>query len=283
MKSICSTAADYYRTGKKKFANPNNSITTKRKNLFEKIKSSANGNISNEILLSMNIIKPNRDKIEQYVISQGESPAENIQHLIKQAYDLRSKQVDSVAASLGISDGEAIVTIEQDEDFQRKINNYSGGGNIGELFAPIGIAAKYLSHGGGDNFNLSSVTSVVGEKIDKSALIRAAQNKKPGIIGSISGKRKYEQLRSYLNSPENIKEKEAVLKGIITDVSELKNFNPLNESSGVKVLAKDVIDQLKKNEKKKELNKIIPYAIIGVIIIILISVIITKYAGNSSK
>ena len=48
----------------------------------------------------------------------------------------------------------------------------------------------------------------------------------------------------------------------------------------IKILANDVFNSIRDAEKKKEINKILPFAIVGVIVLILVTVLITK---NASK
>lgn len=50
--------------------------------------------------------------------------------------------------------------------------------------------------------------------------------------------------------------------------------------SKVGIFARDVIDAIKKDEKKKEINKMLPYFIGGAILLILITVLISKNAGK---
>jgi len=48
----------------------------------------------------------------------------------------------------------------------------------------------------------------------------------------------------------------------------------------VGIFARDVIDAIKRDEKKKEINKMLPYFIGGAILLILITVLISKNAGK---
>lgn len=51
-------------------------------------------------------------------------------------------------------------------------------------------------------------------------------------------------------------------------------------TGGVRILGVDVIEEIRKAETKKQLNKILPIAIGGVLILILLTVLITKNAGK---
>lgn len=286
MLNLSEKIADSYRNKKASKANPANRITNKRRKLFEHIKERAGGNPESELLYSMQMIKKNRPKIDAYILSRNETPLDSAEDAALQAYQLRCNEIEEAASILGVSEGEAGIFIEDDEAETAAANNYEGESSLGELFAPIGIAAKHLANPDADNFLdaglVTGIANTIGEKIDIGALKRAAQNKPSGIIGFLSGGNKeYDAVRAYLQRPENIAEKNAVIAGTITSASQLKGFGGLPaNSTGVKVLAKDVIDEITRQKKREAINKALPFIIIGIAAIILITVLIVKRAKN---
>lgn len=50
---------------------------------------------------------------------------------------------------------------------------------------------------------------------------------------------------------------------------------------GIKIFANDVLDNIKKQEKQKEIKKMLPMIIIGVVVLILLVVLITKHASKN--
>jgi hypothetical protein len=79
----------------------------------------------------------------------------------------------------------------------------------------------------------------------------------------------------------DLDEKNKILAGVIKDVSELRGFAALQNTeggSGVKLLAKDVIDEIARQKKKEAIKKALPFIIIGIAAIILITVLIMKRA-----
>lgn len=104
-----------------------------------------------------------------------------------------------------------------------------------------------------DNFLgeiFEAVGRVAGKGLSKIADQRAAQGKKPGVFGFLAD----------LTKPKP----ESVLSPAQQD------------GNGIGILAKDVLESIKNAEKKKEINKLLPFVIIGVIVLILTVVLITR-------
>lgn len=285
MNNVSEKVADSYRTNSKPVANPNNKVTRNRRKLFATIKERTGNDPNAELDYSLAIINRERPKIESYVINKNEVPADKLEDLVKQAYALRCVEIDSTANTLGVSENEANIFLEDDEADTEESNNYEAENFIGELFAPIELAVKHLNSGA-DNFIdpsiITGITNVAGQKIDSAQLRRAAQNKPSGIIGMLSGgKGEYELLKSYLQKEENKDEKQKVLSGIITNVSQLRGYGNIGGGKGVNIAASDVINEIAKQKRKEEINKILPYVLIGVVAIILITVYISKNAKSN--
>lgn len=286
MLNLSEKIADSYRNKLPAKANPANKITNRRRKLFEHIKERTAGNADTELQYSMEFIKKNRPKIDAYIMSRNEVPLDSNEDVALQAYQLRCNEIEEAASILGVSEGEAGIFIEDDEAETAEANNYEGESSLGELFAPIGIAAKHLSTPSADSFLdaglVTGIANTIGEKIDVGALKRAAQNKPAGIVGFLSGgSKEYDAIRAYLQRPENIAEKNAVIAGTITSAMQLKGFGGLPaNTTGVKVLAKDVIDEITRQKKREAINKALPFIILGIAAIILITVLIVKRAKN---
>jgi hypothetical protein len=300
MLNLSEKIADSYRKGIPAKANPGNPVTSRRRKLFSTIKERTGGDPEAELDYSLRIIQKERPKIESYILSKNEVPQDNIADLVTQAYQLRCKEINDTQATLGVSEAEAGIFLEDDEAETAQANSPEQDNFIGELFAPIGIAAKHIhvkKHvqrgNGADQFvDASLVTGLLntaGGILDKGALKRAAQNKPSGIVGLLTGgKKEYELLRTYLNDPKNADEKDQVLKGVITDVHELRGYagssstggGLANVGYGVKVAGTDVLKAIEDAKKKEAIKKALPLIIIGVIALIVVTVLIVKHANR---
>lgn len=291
MMNVSEKVADSYRTGNKPNANPANKVTRRRRKLFDTIKERTGGDPNAELDYSLKIIQRERPKIENYIMSKNEVPMDSLEDIVNQAYQLRCKEIDDTARTLGVSEGEANIFIEDDESETEQANNYEAENFIGELFAPIEIAASHLNKPEGfvDPNLISGLIGTAGAKIDSAAMKRAALDKKSGILGFLSGgKGEYEQLRKYLQDPKNKDEKDAVLAGVIKDPSQLRGFGGLQNQNTllggkVGVFANDVIDEIARQKKREMIRKNLPFIILGIVAIILITYLIVKNAGNKSN
>jgi hypothetical protein len=293
MKDVASKVANAYRTNTNPKANPNNRITVRRRRMYDKINKDSGGDENAKFQTCMNILKRNRGRLQSYIISRNETPMDSLEDLTLQAYALRCNEIESTARMMGVTEGEAGIFLEEDESDMETANNPDAKNRVGELFAPIGIAAKHISTKG-DNFVdaglVSGIINTVGSKVDKGTLKRAAENKPSGLLGFLSGgKKQYELLRSYLQDPKNVDEKNAVLKGIITEVTQLKGYGGQIPASGgtqilpggVNIAGIDVLKAIEDQKKKEAIKKMLPMILIGLAVIILIVVLITKNANRN--
>lgn len=290
MINLSEKIADSFRKNRPLRANPGNPVTSRRRKLYSVIKDRTGGDPVAEMDYAMSILNKERAKIENYVISKNEVPMDKIQDLIMQAYQLRINEIDSTANMLGVSDGEAGIFLEDDEAETELANNPEADNFVGELFAPIGLAAKHLqSESDSDNFIdpslIQGVLNTAGGLFDKASLKRAASNKPAGIAGTISGgKKQYELLRKYLQDPANKDEKDMVLNGSIKEVTQLRGYGGAagvsGNAGGVKIMADDVIKQIAAQKKREAINKALPFVIIGLIVIIVVTVLIVKNANR---
>lgn len=288
MVNLSERVADSYRKGSKVSVDHSNPVTHRRRKLYQTIKERTGGDPSRELEYSLSIIAKERPKLEAYVLSKNEVPMDNLEDLVMQVYQLRSNEIDDAANTLDLDDAEAGIFLESDEAETELANNPEAENFVGELFAPVGIAAKHLSEPDSLDPNIiTGITSAIGSKFNKAALKRAAQNKPAGVAGVLtSGKKSYEILRKYLQEPDNKDEKDLVLKGVITDVTQLRGYgagsiNDVQTTGGVKVAANDVLHQIRKNETNKAIKENLPIVIIGLVVIIVITVLIVKNAKRS--
>lgn len=111
-----------------------------------------------------------------------------------------------------------------------------------------------------DNF-LGAIFGAIGNVVegiaDKQVAKRTASGKKPGFWGTVS------KLAGGGNANTAINTTGA-------------------DGGNLKFLAQDVLDAIKKAETKKQVNKYLPMIIIGVIVLILLTILITKGASKKS-
>jgi hypothetical protein len=283
METLAQSIAENYRTGKPIEVNPNNNITASRRKMYSHLNDYTGGDPESMYKYSMNVLSKYRPNIQRYVLSQGEVPNKDFNKMVQQAYDLRCKQIEHYSKASGLPQNEAQILLENEESDKEEIQNPDSNTFLGALAAPIGVAAHYIKHSA-DNFvgenpdNLDpalimGLINTATAKINSSDLKRAAQNKPAGILGTLGtgGTSQYDSLRSFLQKPENAQIKQQILNGLITDVSQIPGFSPAQ--GGVNVLAQDAINQV----KQQEIKKMIPYIIIGLIILTLVIVLLVRH------
>ena len=318
MSKISEVIAESYRGGRQVKPNVTNKLSVARKKMYEKIKNATGEDPDTELDYSLQLIKENTPQIQRYVMSQNELPADNSKGLAVQAYKLRCNQISAVAQALGVADNEAQVFLEQDEAESMDLESSDSDNYLGQLFAPIGIAAtrieqrKYKARGRGDNYTevadsydtqpenlsgdlVSGITQTIGNKVNTSTLIRAAQNKPAGLLGFLStgGTAHYNALRDYFQKNPTIAKQ--VISGAIRDESQLPGWgiNQLGTTptdstnildrlagTGSNIGAPDILDAIRKSETKRQINKMLPFIIAGVVILIVATILITKSASK---
>lgn len=258
--------------------NPNNKVTKNRKGLYNQIMSKANNDSNAAYAIAMSTLEDYIPRLQEFVIEHSEEPAYNLPDLVQQVYQLRMKDVYDAQEILDYNTDEAITHLDQQEADFEKENGYQMDSFLGELFAPIEIVYSHIKGKQVDNFGAeqlaSAIIPAIGQKVNSATLIRAAQGKKPGILGTLStgGKRHYEGLLQYFkNNPEAAQK---VLSGEYTDESQLPGWRvitPKDTSSPLNKIADDVVGN--------QFKKAIPY-IIGFVLLI---GIIVYFASRSKK
>lgn len=289
MQNIAEKVADSYRQNRKPVANPGNRVTANRRKLYQQIKERTGGNSNAELDFALSIVRKRKPEIEQYILSHNEVPMDTIEQLAVQAYNIRCKEIDETMNTLQVSEPEAVIFLEEDEAETKDAFNDEEGNYVGELFAPIGIIAK--QNAGADEFIdsglVSGLINTIGGKLDAAQLKRAAQDKRPGIVGALTGgKAEYEALRKYLQDPANVQIKQAVLNGTIKDVSQLPGFATGDNRGfgspgvGLNIAGRDVIDEIARIKRREMINKALPFIIIGLVLIVFVTIYITKHANR---
>lgn len=259
--------------------NPNNSVTKKRKKLGSSIMKEAEGNSSAAYSLSIRTLENYIPRLQEFVLSHSEEPAQDVNDLIKQVYQLRMNDVTDASDILDFDTEEGKTHLEQQENDFETDYGYVRDEFLGELFAPIEIAYNHLnkqahSDEGFLGANIAGTAiPIIGEKVNKATLIRAAQGKPSGIVGFLStgGKKHYELLVAYFKKyPDYAKQ---VLTGQISDESQLPNWYVTKPTSKNPLIP--ITDDLVRDQFKKA----IPY-IIGLLLLI---GIIVYFAARSKK
>jgi hypothetical protein len=246
----------------------------------------------------MQLIKDGVPQIQRYILSQNETPANNINDLTVQAYKLRCRQISDVAKAMDIPLHEAEVWLEMDESEDITLENSNSDTYLGSLFAPIGVAStrleqrkkkglaydpSYSMSEKPDNLDANLVTGIVntiGAKVSNADLRRAAQNKSAGILGFLGagGTVHYNALRAYFQKNPNVAAQ--VINGTITDESQLPNWQGLPAGANV-INSNDVVNSVAAYQKQQALKQYLPIVLIGIVALVIIIVLITKGASKN--
>ncbi len=281
--------AESFRGGNIPTPNKNNQQTANRRKLYAQIKEQGGNDPDAELDYALSIVRENLPTIQQYVMSRGEVPADSVEDLTLQAYNLRQTEAQNLAQTLDVNVNDALIFLEDDEASNIDANIGTTDNFLGMYSAPVEIAASHLLNripkDQVDNFVdpalVAGLLNTAGEKINSSKLRRAAENKPAGVVGLLSagGTKAYNALRTYLQDAKNKDEKAAVLNGTITDVSQLRlnNTDQVPEVPGqgglfgqIKLTAKQLADEVAKQKKKEYIQKYLPIAIIGLVLLIVI-------------
>lgn len=298
MSNIANALTEMYRTGKHIKPARTNAITRARVKQYEDIKNATGEDGASELDYSRQIIKDNLPIVERYVLSQNETPARKTDDLIKQAYQLRCRQIDNVAKSMDIPTDEAEVWLEMDEAEDMNLETAGADSFLGSLFAPIGVAATRLqqkakkglaydpAYSMPDNLDLGAVlggaTQVIGGALTTSELKRAAANKPAGVVGALStgGTSHYNDLRAYFQKNPTVAQQ--VLSGAITSENQLPNWSGSLIGTGANMLnSNDITGSIADYQRKQQLKKMLPVIIIGVVALIIVTILITKGASKN--
>lgn len=259
--------------------NPNNKITKKRLALGRSIMSIANGKSESAYNAAMDLLGNHIERLQEFVLSHSEEPAPELNKLVVQCYQLRQTDINDASDVLSFDNKEAKIFLDQQEsDFYDEMG-YVRDEFLGELVAAIDIAYAHIKSnpdGFIDAGLLQGVINTIGTKVNASTLKRAAQGKKPGILGLLStgGKKHYAALVAYFNDPKNKDTRAKVVSGQIIDESELPNWNAPPVTSTT-----NPINQIGNDIAHDQIKKYLPYIIGGILLI----VVIVYFAARRKK
>lgn len=229
---------------RKLLPNPDNFQTQNRLRFKRKLNNFCKANNYDEGDVSLDIVKENQGDIEKYVITQGEIPSQDPIELSIQAYLLREAQIRSVMEGAGVDYDEALVLIEEDEAEKMEAGHPDSDNFLGAIFSAIGGVAK--------------------KAVQKAAEKRAAQGKNAGFFGNLNeaiNKQSYDEVKAAVSQDPALAKQAMSSQG-------------LSDSS--RIYLQEIIDKVKEEEKKKEIKKMIPLIIVGVLVIIAITVLLTR-------
>lgn len=268
MKSF-SELLDMQTRGEFKGPDANNAVTQKRRKLGASIIGKANGKKEVAYNLAMQALENYTPRLQEFVLSHGEEPAPNLNDLVQQVYELRMKEAAESADILSINPAQGMLFLEQQESDFYDDSGYIGDDFLGEMWAPIEIAYGHIAKGAYDPDGfvdpalVSGIINTVGTKVNAATLKRAAQGKKPGILGFLStgGKAHYNGLIAYFTA--NPKVALQVINGEITDESMLPGW----KVAPVQPPSNPLVDAGNKIAGDK-IKQALPYLIIGFVIIL---------------
>lgn len=279
MKTI-SELLDKQTRGESIAPNSENKTTKRRLLRGKKIMAEADGNEDAAFAIAVNELSNYIPRLQEFVLSHSEEPAQTIEELIQQVYQLRMQDVADVSEMLDFDNEDAIVHLEEQEDQFCNEHGYAMENFLGELWSPIEIAYNHINKSERFAGQIASnvagtVLPIVGEKVNRQALIRAAQGKPAGVYGTLAsgGTANYNALRDYFRKNPQIAQQ--VIKGAITDEAQLPGWI-MSDSSIDK--SKDVIGKKINEFKKKTFKEILPYIILFLVIIAAIVFFATRAA-----
>lgn len=268
--------------------NPGNRVTKKRKHVRKSILEKAGGNNEAAYKMAMGVIEDYLPRLQEFVLEHGEEPAPEINDLVKQVYEIRMHDVNDATEVLDYDNEEALTWLDQQEDQFENDFGYKQDSFLGELFAPIEIAYTYLKNhrGNPDGLDLGGVLGGVGNmitgKLNKSELIRAAQGKPAGVVGTLAtgGVSHYNALRAYFRAHPDVAKN--VLNGSLTDESQLPGWQitqPTNAGGGFGDPIRNAANDLAGDVIGTQFKKALPY-IIGFVVLM---AVIVYFAARSKK
>lgn len=273
--------------------NPDNKVTKKRKGWKCGIMKDCNDNLQAAYVSSMSILENYMPRLQEFVLTHGEEPAPELPGLVQQVYQLRMQDVRDAVEMLDFDNETGLIHLEDQEALFIKENGYTRDEFLGELFAPIEIAYTYLTGEKRNSYDpdgydpdgflgadlAGGLIPIIGEKVNRATLIRAAQGKNAGILGALStgGKRHYEALVAYFVKYPDIAKK--VITGEISDESQLPNWRYSGSGGTDQIPNIPLLDPLRKQLVGDSLKQALPY-IIGFLILL---GVIVYFAARSKK
>lgn len=226
----------YSPSGIAKEPDETNDITASRYNLQNELQKMSEDGESPLHEVARGFANRNKANIQRYVATKGEIPSENIDELCMQAHRLRKHEINQFAEILGTSPENAEIYLEDSESRAKNISSPEADSFLGEIFGAIEQAVK--------------------PALDKAAAKRAQKGKKPGILG---------YLDTVVNQNKNV-----------NDIAYDAGAAGSNIGNSLKGVLGDVYQGIVDQEKKRQINKMLPVIIIALVVIILVTVLIAR-------
>lgn len=194
--------------------------------------------------IAMGYVDRNSGIIQKYILSRGEIPVENdTAGLANQAYSLRQKEISDVANALGSDEATAEAYMDEAENNAVEINSAEADSFLGPLFAAIGKAVKGTGQ--------PQIDPATGLPKQKGSFWRTL-----GSIGSLLG------------SPPQYGMQAGVYGG-----NNLLNSIANGQGGG---LLQGAFNGVVAQQRRQQINRMLPGIIIGVIALVVIVVLIAK-------
>jgi hypothetical protein len=243
-----------YRTGRVRKPNRNNPVTIKRLQINKQLANDAENFSGGETVKQL--IADNAPIINKYIVSKGETPRANLEDAALQAYLLRKKEEVELSQTLGVPLQDAAVYIDESEAYQSSVNSSEADYFLGGLVDALGQA--------------------VHSKLQKAADKRTEKKGKAGFLGFLANATAPRQ--SVQDIEQDIKDKAVNAGSAAIDAVSKGGTGNGGFLDQLKDFGKYVIGGIKDDQKKKEINKMLPTFIIGAVILIVLTVLITSYA-----
>lgn len=252
------------------------------------------------------LLKKNKGKAAAYVLSKGEKPARRLDDLAAQVYRLRSEEVKDVADFLEISPSDALIVLEHAESELYNDNNAEADNFIDPVTASavISTAGNFISGMFSGPDEQAERQRIAGDYIREFNALSTVQQKQAYInerdnlynstymnTATKVQKRYYDAWQAVVSSlkqslqsgqkaptatgqptPNGGGLDSSIIRNVLDSVSD----TAANGGGNIGDYVQKAIDKVKAEEKKKEINKMLPYIIGGVVLLILVTVLIVR-------
>lgn len=237
--------------------NPNNPKTHKRRKMAHDIEMLAKKKGVPAHHVAFDIVRANEPRINKYILSKGERPDKRTTGKALQAFVLRNKELGDLSKVMSLPKSDVQVFLDQAEYSAEKLGHPDADNLLGEIFEALAKVAQPFAN--------------------QQAAKRAKGGKPAGFWGTIAegGTGQYNAARK-AGGYDKIKAD----AGADTGNSDAPATGGAAKSGGaldnIKIRAQEIIDGLRKAETKKAINKYLPWAILGLLVIIVATVVLSK-------
>jgi hypothetical protein len=232
--------AESFRGGRVVKADINNAVTKERKRVESLLNETHKRTGRAKHLIALDFVKSNEGDVKKYIVSQGETPHENVAEMATQAFLLRQKEIDTVARTMDVPHTDAEVFLEESEAKAQEISHPDADNFLGGIMAGVGQVASV---------GLGKLADAHQKKTGK----RGVAGFFADVLGGLAG------------------------GGEKADNSGNDKGNAATNYS-LGMLAKEIEDKVVDNKKKQVISQNLPLIIAGVVALILITILITRHA-----